>query len=589
MPRSARLRRWTRICLPPLLSLAAALALLGAVELGLRWSRGAPPRLELSDNFDYAHLDILKPYFQKSPLLFGRELLTPQRKLSKARSFVMPKPEGLLRVFIVGGSVADPFTSEGTTRLQEFLASAFPGRRSEVLACGMGGYDSRRDALVLSEILGYSPDLVILLTGNNEFYNAEAPYPRLYLIGHHLSVFWIYRELERRIGIRDRANFDGPPTETINPAFEKNLRTMASMAHARKVPLVVLTLGANLRDSPPATVQPMFEEPLYFEAWTSWERGDLRLAAKRFQAFLAAYPRDAFGHFYLAKTLDRLGTLREARAHYIAAADEDLPGERTSPARNEIIRRAARDAGAAVADVEKAFRSISPQGLPGNELFRDPCHWHHELYPLVSLAVLRSVYEHDREFREDWLAPPSRWRWAWASGLEARLRAPRFDPEKRRNYFEDTLYSGLGGAVVVRKDQVWDHAVTLLQRDLQDDPARFRRLTASKEALAPLYEKPWFRAMRQQIDQDWPAVLVHVGEAYRREGRPREALARFSQALALLPGYYQARLRRAIALGSLGRRSEALAGFDSLIREFPERRELPLWRARFGGLTGSRR
>ena len=579
-----RFGRWTRAVLPVLGGLAIALTVFAVVEVGWRAVLGPPPADQLPDNFRYAHLDILKPYFKRTTQGQGRAIWSPQREQSQSVSFAMPKPEGVSRIVILGGSIAVPFSEEEASKLQTFLGRALPGRRTELLACGMGAYDSRRESLLLRELLDYSPDLVILLSGNNEYYNIAVPHPRLFLLRHHLRAFWTYRKLESLFellgwhpGPQSQGNTDA------DAGFEKNLRAMARMSRARGVPLVLLTLGANLRDSPPSSPEASAENPIYFEAMRAWEEGRYGRAAEGFRKFLTASPRDPFAHYYLAKSLERLGKPGSAAEHYLLAADYDQPGERSSPRRNDIIRRVAREEGAILADVEKLFRTLSPQGIPGRELFRDPCHWHREYYPLVSLTVLRAVYVQDLREGVSALAPAGAWRWDWASGLDAALRAPKIDPKMARHYFEDMLYTALAHAIVLRRDQMWEASVDFMQQALRRHPAWFESLTESAASLTPLYQKHWFQERRQHAAEDWPAVLVHIGEAYRREGRTQVALEKFSQALASQPYYFQARLRHAIALASLGRWPRAAAGFDSLIRDYPECRELKLWKAHFQG------
>jgi len=557
------------------LGLAAALSILGVVELGLRTAYGPPARRPLPENFEYAHMEVLKPYFKRRWGLGGAATMVPQRRESQAPPFAASKPAGTLRIFIVGGSVALPFSNITGTKLESFVRSALPGRQVEIVTCGMAAYDSRREAAVMREILDYQPDLVILLSGNNEYHGPEIRFPRLVLLDHRLGAMWSYHGLKALVslGLKPRKPAEVNP-EQSNPLFEKNLREMARMCRARGIPLVLSTLGANLRDSPPSSQRPKLDEPLYFDAIRAWEEGKYRFAGERLQRFVERFPEDPYGRFYLAKAQDRLGDRRGARKNYALASDLDLPGNRTSPARNEIIRRVAREEGTILADLEKVFKALASNETPGAESFRDTCHWMQELYPLVSLTVLRAVHEHARARRVSALAPAADWSWGWAEGLEPALGRPTITPKSRDNYFNDALHSALALAVVVDGERLSEGSIDLMQRTMNQDAAKFERMTRSKADLDPLFEKQWFQDYRQGISEHWPVVLVHLGEAWRRERRPDLALAKFSEALALQPDYYQARLRRAVATADR-------AELESLADQFPGRAEARLWAEHF--------
>ena len=49
-----------------------------------------------------------------------------------------------------------------------------------MISCGMGGYDSYRDAMVQREILDYQPDAIVVMSGSNA--DSSARYP--YLVSH---------------------------------------------------------------------------------------------------------------------------------------------------------------------------------------------------------------------------------------------------------------------------------------------------------------------------------------------------------------------------------------------------------------------
>ncbi len=103
-------------------------------------------------------------------------------------SFRVPKPAGMFRVFVVGGSAAmgEPYVHDmsalqgvdadlipdygGTpTWLQQYLQAIYPERTVEVVNAGMPGQNATTAARAVAEILAVGePDLIIVWSGNNE-------------------------------------------------------------------------------------------------------------------------------------------------------------------------------------------------------------------------------------------------------------------------------------------------------------------------------------------------------------------------------------------------------------------------------------
>ena len=136
-------------------SLFLLAALLGPAEYWARrkWPSQIPP-IETAPQFDYFHLQIHEDFF-KLDRWFG---LIPhryqaQRARSGAASFDAWKRPGVVRVFVIGGSVAMKFNDSEASRLGEYFRRALPSKEFEVVGCGMGGYDSYRDTLVEREVL----------------------------------------------------------------------------------------------------------------------------------------------------------------------------------------------------------------------------------------------------------------------------------------------------------------------------------------------------------------------------------------------------------------------------------------------------
>jgi lysophospholipase L1-like esterase len=89
-----------------------------------------------------------------------------------ATSFSPEKAPGTLRIFCLGQSTTEgfPFQPRGgyPRWLDVFLADLLPGVRVEVINAGVCGSNSSVDLMLMSEVLGYSPDVVVLYQGLND-------------------------------------------------------------------------------------------------------------------------------------------------------------------------------------------------------------------------------------------------------------------------------------------------------------------------------------------------------------------------------------------------------------------------------------
>jgi len=116
---------------------------------------------------EYFCRQVKQPFFSPAGPAAGGTLMRSARPGSIPSEFVLPKPSGTLRVFVAGESAA-ALLGGANAELAAALRRAYPGRRVELINCGMGAYESRRIQGVVEEILDYGPDLLIVLSGNNE-------------------------------------------------------------------------------------------------------------------------------------------------------------------------------------------------------------------------------------------------------------------------------------------------------------------------------------------------------------------------------------------------------------------------------------
>ena len=121
-------------------------------------------------------------YSSSQPLFVERSgsdgkplMITNPVKLSHFNSQQFPKIKapGTYRIFSVGGSTAyghpwrDPVSFSGWLRL--LLPKANTNKKWEVINAGGISYASYREAMLVSELIQYQPDLFLVYSGHNEF------------------------------------------------------------------------------------------------------------------------------------------------------------------------------------------------------------------------------------------------------------------------------------------------------------------------------------------------------------------------------------------------------------------------------------
>ncbi len=461
---------------------------------------------------EYFCRQVREPFFSPAGPAAGGTLLRNSRPGSLAAEFVLPKPPGALRVFVVGESAAALLGGGSNSELAAALSLVYPGRQVELINCGMGAYESRRIQAVLEEILAYGPDLVIVLSGNNE--NGREFCPDL------------ASELVRRSrNLRSKlAALSLPEDESVIRAglamHEERLRAMARLAAGAGVPAVFCTLPANQRGYAPDGDLPL-ERPDFIRGVAALERRDYAGALENLRAALAAAPREPFSLFYAGRALDGLGRPGEAAAYYGQAVTYDRAGDRCSPGRNELIRRVAREEGAGLADLERAFSGIAVGGAPGGEELADGVHWFRRYNSFVSgvIAEAARAAQPLGGAAQDGKAPP-------APGAPDRedfraklsYAAAAVDPEK--------FCAALPG----------ERAITLLESLCSSDCPRLKRALASDKNLAgELLESSWRAEFKGAAGALRPALLHAAAEMLRRRGERRAALALGNKAAGLKP------------------------------------------------------
>ncbi len=423
----------------PLLGLLTGLAILALFELGLRLI-GAGSDLHQRD--PYLGFRPGSPLMVQDPRAPEGRMVTADWRIGQfnRQRLTLPRPGGTYRILCFGGSTVFgfPFWDPGSFSnfLRQGLSIADPFRQYEVINLGGMGYASYRVRWLVEEGLGYEPDLVVLMSGHNEFLeyrfyeqSVDQPESALALRGmlYKLRIFELLREavlsvkespqsiesgswtmlpgdtLDRRPLVRDEIQRE----QTIEH-FSYNIRQIIQACQNAQVPLIIATLPSNLKDYPPNLSEhgPDFSDAnkgrlleLINQGLADLDAGELEPAISGLESAYELDPGYAAISFALGRSYLSAGHVDRAKKYFQQAADDDAMPIRAGLAVNESIRELAAADRVALADMESAFFRAAGDGIPGDELFLDHCHPGPAGQNIIALSIARVMAE------QGWIKP----------------------------------------------------------------------------------------------------------------------------------------------------------------------------------------
>ena len=365
--------------------------------------------------------------FNRQLRLFERagdrfQVIRSREPFFQPQSFATVKPTNGYRVFCFGGSTVygHPYLADTAFPkwLELELAATHPQRRVEVVNCGGISYASYRLAPIVREVLEYQPDLIVLAMGHNEFLEDRTYQP---LKSRSASRSWWEDRFNTlrlvtlvrgwlRPSVRDQAVPSVGAPDASLPAevharlddrtgyasyhrdyawrgqvvaqFADSFRAMIAACRAAKVPVLVVTLGSNLRDCPPfkseqragLSAEAELRWQVAFAAGTAAEARDLQAALAHYQSAAAVDDQHALLAFRRARVHDRLGHTNEARTHYLRAKELDVCPLRMVEEIYELQHQITKATQTPIVDACRLLEAASPQALPGNDQYLDHVH-----------------------------------------------------------------------------------------------------------------------------------------------------------------------------------------------------------------------
>ena len=387
------------------------LLVVGALELGLRlFGYGYPTSFFLRTKIDGQ--DYFVPNDSFGFRFFPRALARTPIPLRMA----VKKPANTFRIFLFGESAAqgDPDPSFGAGRyLQTLLRDRYPGTDFEVICVAMTAINSHAILPIARECARRDGDLWIIYMGNNEMigpFGASTVFgsrvPAVSLVranlavketrtgqlletlmhhwGSHSSTPKVWEGLNM---FKDRqVRSDDPNRLRAYENFKKNVAQIVSLGQSAGVPIILSTVGSNLKDCAPfaslhsttlsethkAEWEGLFQAGAAFEA-----AGNYSGAWEQFTQANALDSQYAELHFRMGSCDLALTNTARALGEFELARDDDTLGFRADSRINQILKSAAdaqANKGVYFLDAARMLADNSPDGISGNGLFYEHVH-----------------------------------------------------------------------------------------------------------------------------------------------------------------------------------------------------------------------
>ncbi len=389
----------------------------------------------------YVDLHNLRPLFQLNATADQLEISPERMNLFRPAKFALRKPPGTFRIFALGGSTTqgEPYSTE--TAFPEWLKlnlqAASEEGTVEAINCGGLSYASYRVLAILREVLDYSPDLIVIYTGHNEYleYRTYADYRQPNAAQRWLG--WMNRwhtlqlvrtlvgPTSKREEVNDRVagktelasevdallDYQGGLAEyrrgdawyePIPAHFRWNLEQMVTTCAAAQVPLILVRPVSNLIDCPPMKfeVDPQLasQDRTRFEAhWAAARDADAtsQQSLAEVTSALAIDPQHAGANYLLGQRQFETGDFASALTSLQRAKDFDVCPLRAPTSIAEAVTQVASYYRVPLVDAETLFANRSPHGLVGNQWLVDHIHPNLDGHQLLGEELAQRCFEEE--------------------------------------------------------------------------------------------------------------------------------------------------------------------------------------------------
>ncbi|MEW6512205.1 MAG: tetratricopeptide repeat protein [Bacteroidota bacterium] len=476
------------------------------------------------------------------------------------------------------------------------LRRLMPERDVEVINLGASAINSNVIADLAPRVLAFSPDVVLLYAGHNEFYGPDGvgaswlerrlPWltPWKYALRDvrivRLFSQWIGGAAEKRATAADRNMMrqvsrgalvpeGSEDAERVYRSFERNLESIINVFRRARIPLIVSDVTSNLLFAPFAPELP-----------SALAHAEAALNSENAHTLLQSLDEEATGdsasaalEYLRGRDLLALGDAEAARMSLRRARDLDLLKFRATGRTNEIIHRVCEWNGIPCVPADSLIASLSPHGIAGGDLFWEHLHLTAKGYYQIA-GIMLSAIEHFHYLppeldRQDGNAP----------------RIP-YDADSLAIPWLDLAYADISmrqltshwpfqnvrvPAVVMAQasEELRNIALDVYTLKISWDEGCYRSalefLKAGRSGLAAVT----YRGLIEDSPLNGQAHYL-LANVLKESGALQRAADEYAQAVRLMPGHPYSRVELGLVLTNLGEFDQAIAQFNATLG-LPER------------------
>lgn len=397
--------------------------------------------------------------FGKSSALFELDEAAQEYRTGLGREqffvptgFASDKPEDEFRIFCLGGSTVQgrPYLPDTSFSqwLELELNAIDDSKNYNVINCGGISYASYRLRPIVEEVMNYQPDMVIVATGHNEFLEdktyAEVKTrsgARMWFEDQAKSLRTVML-LRKMVGGEARVE---PKTETqpsaetldtrlddpsgyasyhrddewhndICEQYDRSVNAMIDTCSSSGVPLVLVKLGANLRDCPPfksehsteLSVSDEQQWQVLFDEATFLDKTDPEAALTVYLQALQLDDEYPLLHFRIARCYDFLAKFEEAKTHYQSALNLDVCPLRMCEEIADSLARIALQKNVPLVDAAAAIEQLGPEQICGFESYIDHVHPTIKAHQVIAAQIAKTMTDQNFVSASKGLSPNDR-------------------------------------------------------------------------------------------------------------------------------------------------------------------------------------
>jgi tetratricopeptide (TPR) repeat protein len=333
-------------------------------------------------------------------------------------SFISTKPAKTIRIFVLGDSAAlgipNPEFGLGQI-LKVMLQDRYPSYKFEIINAAMTAINSHTTLSIARDCAKHQPDLFLVYMGNNEVIGPFGPgtvfqawIPNLRLIRTNL---WVqstrtgqlltniiqhmrpekessaWQGMEMFLG--NLVTIEDPRLQAVYKNLRQNIQDICDAGRKSGATVLLSTLAVNLKDCPPfASKHRAAISESDLKKWEALYKTGTELEARGLQHEAlnhydqAARLDDSFAElrFRMARCLESINRIEEARKQFQAACDLDSLRFRADSKINQTIRDVATKlTGNSIywVDAEKSLSNgnSSSDSIAGNNIFYEHVHF----------------------------------------------------------------------------------------------------------------------------------------------------------------------------------------------------------------------